>query len=45
MNKEEVQKMIDDAIREYETRVGWISGIAGIMFTFGIMHSIWLLKQ
>ena len=45
MNKEEVQKMIDDAIREHETRVGWISGIAGIMFTFGIMHSIWLLKQ
>jgi hypothetical protein len=36
--------MIDDAIRDHEIRVGWISGIIGALFTFGIVHAIWLIK-
>jgi hypothetical protein len=45
MNREEVQKMIDDAIKHHEIRVGWISGIIGASFTFGIIHAIWLIQQ
>jgi hypothetical protein len=45
MKKEEIQQMIDDAIRSHEIRVGWISGIIGAFFTFGIIHSIWLMKM
>ena len=48
MDKDEVQSMIDQsiakAIRHHEIRVGWISGIIGALFVFGIVHSIWLMK-
>lgn len=44
MTEKEIQKMIDDAIKSHEIRVGWISGIIGALFTFGIIHSIWLIK-
>lgn len=49
LTKEECQEMIDEsiksAIRSHEFRVGWISGIIGIFFVFGIVHSIWLIKN
>jgi hypothetical protein len=49
MSEEEVQEMIDQsiakAIKNHELRVGWISGIIGALFVFGIIHSIWLIKE
>jgi hypothetical protein len=49
MDKDEVQAMIDQsvetAIKNHEHRVGWISGIIGALFVFGIIHSIWLIKN
>lgn len=49
MTPEEVKDMIDqsiaDAIKKHEIRVGWISGIIGALFVFGIIHSIWLIKN
>jgi hypothetical protein len=45
MEKEEIQQMINNAIKDHEIRVGWISGVIGALFTFGIIHSIWLVKQ
>ena len=45
MNRDEVEKLIDDKIKNHEIRVGWISGIIGALFTFGIIHSIWLIKE
>lgn len=48
VSRSEVQDMIDksinSAIRTHEIRVGWISGIIGALFIFGIVHSIWLIK-
>jgi hypothetical protein len=44
MTENQIQQMIDDAIRDHEIRVGWISGIIGALFTFGIVHAIWLIK-
>jgi hypothetical protein len=49
MNEEEVQRMIDNSIKQeiknHEIRVGWISGIIGSLFVFGIIHSIWLIRH
>lgn len=45
MNQEEIEKLIDDKIKSHEIRVGWISGIIGALFVFGIIHSILLMKQ
>jgi hypothetical protein len=45
MKPEEIEKLIDSKIRSHEIRVGWISGIIGIFFVFGIVHSIWLMKN
>ena len=45
MNRGEIEKLIDDKIKHHEIRVGWISGIVGALFTFGIIHSIWLIKE
>lgn len=45
MNKSEIEKLIDDKIRSHEIKVGIVSGIIGIFFVFGIMHSIWLIKH
>lgn len=42
---EELEKIVDKKIREHEIRVGWISGLIGILFVFGIVHSIWLVKN
>ena len=45
MTPEEIEKLINDKIRSHEIRVGWISGIIGALFVFGIIHSIWLIKH
>jgi hypothetical protein len=45
MNKEEVQSMINESIKNHEVRVGIISGIIGCLFVFGIIHSIWLIRH
>lgn len=48
MTPEEIQSLIDQsiakAIKKHEFRVGWVSGIIGALFVFGIIHSIWLMK-
>ena len=48
VTRSEVQDLIDrsigKAIKEHEIRVGWISGIIGLLFVFGIVHSIWLIR-
>lgn len=41
----EIDRIVDQKIREHEIRVGWISGLIGILFVFGIIHSIWLVKS
>jgi len=49
MDKEEVKNLIDrsitEAIKSHEIRVGWVSGVIGALFVFGIIHSIWLIKH
>lgn len=41
----QIEAMIDRKIAEHERRVGWVSGIIGVAFIAGIIHSIWLVKQ
>jgi hypothetical protein len=45
MKPEEIESLINQKIKEHEVRVGWISGVIGSLFTFGIVHSIWLIRQ
>jgi Mg/Co/Ni transporter MgtE len=45
MNLEEIEKLIDNKIRQHEIRVGWISGVIVALFTFGVIHAIWMIKQ
>jgi uncharacterized membrane protein len=45
MDKTEIENLIDQKIKSHEIKVGWISGIIGFFFVFGIVHSIWLVKQ
>jgi hypothetical protein len=42
---EVICEVVDKKIKEHEIRVGWISGIIGVFFVFGIVHSIWLIKS
>lgn len=45
MKLEEIEHLIDTKIKSHEIRVGLISGIIGVLFVFGIVHSIWLMKN
>ena len=38
-------EIADAKIMKHERRVGWVSGLIGVAFVGGIVHSIWLLKQ
>ena len=38
-------EIADAKIKQHELRVGWVSGLIGLAFVSGIVHSIWLLKQ
>jgi hypothetical protein len=40
-----IDEKVDEKIRQHEVRVGWISGVIGVLFVFGIIHSIWLLRS
>lgn len=42
---EVICEVVDKKIKEHEVRVGWISGVIGVFFIFGIIHSIWLIKS
>lgn len=44
MLEKEIETLIDTKIRQHEIRVGIISGIIGALFTFGMIHAVWLLK-
>jgi hypothetical protein len=44
INLEDVEKLIDTKIKNHEIRVGIISGIIGLFFILGIIHSIWLIN-
>lgn len=39
-----IERLIDDKIRQHEIRAGRVTGIVGILFMVGVIHSIWLLK-
>ena len=43
MDRDEIEKMINESIKNHEIRVGIISGIIGSLFVFGIIHSIWFI--
>lgn len=45
MNRSEIEQLIELKIKEHEVKVGWISGIIGLFFVIGIVHSIWLIKN
>jgi hypothetical protein len=38
-------EIADTKIRDHGRRVGWVSGLIGLAFVSGTVHSIWLLKQ
>jgi hypothetical protein len=40
-----IEDIVDRKIRQHEVRVGWISGILGVSFVLGIMHSIGLMRN
>lgn len=44
-----IEKVIDERadakIKSHEIRVGWVSGVIGALFVFGIVHSILLMKS
>jgi hypothetical protein len=45
MEKTEIERIIDSKIKSHEVRVGYVSGVIGLLFTFGIFHSVWILKK
>lgn len=44
MNREQIERLIDNKIENHEKKVGWISGIIGVIFLFGNLHAFWLIK-
>lgn len=44
MTPEDIEKLIDKKIQHHEIRVGYISGVIGALFVFGIIHAIWLIN-
>lgn len=44
MNQKDIEKLIDDKIKNHEIRVGWISGIIGVVFLLGNFHAFWLIR-
>ena len=43
MSEEDVQNLIEQAIRAHELRVAFWSGLLGAILIFGTWHAIWLL--
>lgn len=44
MSQDEIQQLIDHAIRDHEIRVAAISGVLGIILLVGTWHAIWLCR-
>jgi hypothetical protein len=44
MSREDVQGLIDRAIRQHELRVAFWSGLAGAMLMEGTWHAIWISR-
>ena len=44
MSKQEIQHLINCAIREHELRVALWSGLAGALLMAGTWHAIWLCR-
>jgi hypothetical protein len=44
MSREDVQGLIDRAIREHELRVALWSGLAGALLMAGTWHAIWISR-
>jgi hypothetical protein len=44
MSKQEIQHLINRAIREHELRVALWSGLAGALLMAGTWHAIWLCR-
>ena len=43
MSKEDVEALVNQAIRAHELRVALWSGLLGAALLFGTWHAIWLL--
>lgn len=39
-----IEGLIQEHIRAHETRVGLVSGIAGLVIIGGLFHAVWLLR-
>jgi hypothetical protein len=44
MSKQEIQHLINCAIREHELRVALWSGLTGALLMAGTWHAIWLCR-
>jgi hypothetical protein len=44
MEQENIQQLIDRAIRAHEIRVALWSGLLGLIFTAGTWHAIWMCR-
>ena len=44
MDEQQVQRLIEDAIRDHEIRVAAISGVLGVLLMIGTWHAIWLSR-
>ena len=44
MSQQEIQALIDRAIREHELRVALWSGLLGLLLMAGTWHAIWLCR-
>lgn len=44
MDQEEIERLINRAIRDHEIRVAAMSSIMGVLLLVGTWHAIWLLR-
>ena len=44
MSQQEIQALIDRAIRKHELRVALWSGLLGLLLMAGTWHAIWLCR-
>lgn len=45
VSQDEIQRLINSAIRDHEIRVAVVSGVMGALLLVGTWHAIWLLRQ
>ena len=44
MSREDVERLVADAIRQHELRVALWSGLAGALLMAGTWHAIWMCR-